>query len=315
MELLVSFLNLDDLLNYISTSMSNILAYQDEPTRQEKEMEELSRLSDALPAKLHLHSISVADQLFDYLLQNKPSIYHHRLLTLCLNLMKVEDRLHRIKCIILLIVNNEQTAQSCELLCKLLSTIQISASMPLNIDWKHLESTLVYQHDPKFLTHVWHFLSKYYQTDLEQILLHTLPRIKTNDELLLSLLIALQSIRVFVSMSSFWYLIQRSLGDSKSNNDRTRKCGLYLFRQILANDEYKHIEIREEKFSRLVILIDEKAKQFWVDFIILYEAFEDGIDHLIKPLLTKFDRLLSFSLEHGSSPFFVFKLNINFLCL
>ncbi|CAF3635632.1 unnamed protein product, partial [Rotaria sp. Silwood2] len=97
---------------------------------------------------------------------------------------------------------------------------------------------------------------------------------------------------------SFWYLIQRSLGDLTSNNDRIRKCSLYLFQQILTNDEYKHIEIKEENFNRLLILIDEKTKQFWVDFIVLYEVLEDGVVHLIKPLLTKFDRLFNFSLEH-----------------
>ncbi|CAF3276810.1 unnamed protein product [Rotaria socialis] len=90
-------------------------------------------------------------------------------------------------------------------------------------------------------------------------------------------------------MPSFWYLIQRSSGDCTSNNDRTRKCALYLFQQILTNEEYKHIEIKEEKFNRFLILIDEKTKQFWIDFIVLYEALDDGVVHLIKPLLTKFD--------------------------
>ncbi|CAF3362998.1 unnamed protein product [Rotaria socialis] len=85
-------------------------------------------------------------------------------------------------------------------------------------------------------------------------------------------------------MPSFWYLIQRSSGDCTSNNDRTRKCALYLFQQILTNEEYKHIEIKEEKFNRFLILIDEKTKQFWIDFIVLYEALDDGVVHLIKPL-------------------------------
>ncbi|CAF4928813.1 unnamed protein product, partial [Rotaria sp. Silwood2] len=107
---------------------------------------------------------------------------------------------------------------------------------------------------------------------------------------------------------SFWYLIQRSLGDLTSNNDRIRKCSLYLFQQILTNDEYKHIEIKEENFNRLLILIDEKTKQFWVDFIVLYEVLEDGVVHLIKPLLTKFDRLFNFSLEHELSLTWLFIL-------
>jgi hypothetical protein len=62
----------------------------------------------------------------------------------------------------------------------------------------------------------------------------------------------------------------------------------------------------------LLILIDEKTKQFWIDFIVIYEALEDGVVHLIKPLLTKFDRLLKFSLDEGNS-LFIFKLISNVL--
>ncbi|CAF0979391.1 unnamed protein product [Rotaria sordida] len=308
MELLVSFLNRDNLSHYITTSMSNILTYQNESNKQEKEIEELSQLLDALPTNIHFDSISIASQLFDYLLQNSPSTHQYRLLSSCLNLMKIEDRLQRIKTILLLILDNEQTVQLRELLCKLLNTIEHSASLSLNFDWTQLESAINDQHDPKFLTYIWRFFSKNHQTNLEQILVRTLPIIKTNDELFLLLLIDLRSTKVFVSMSSFWYLIQRSLGDSTSNNDRIRKCALYLFQQILTNDEYKHIEIKEEKFNRLLILIDEKTKQFWIDFIVVYEVLEDGVVHLIKPLLTKFDRFLNFSLEHGLSLTWLFIL-------
>jgi hypothetical protein len=307
MEILVPYLNCDDLSRHISVSMSNILTYQNELTRQEKEIEELSRLLDALPTNLQLNSISIACQLFDYLLQCSPSIHHYRLLSSCLNLMKIEDRLHSIKTILLIILDNEQTIQLRELLCKLLNTIETSTSVSLNFDWIQLETAMRCQHDAKFLTYIWRFLSKHYQTNLEQILIRTLPLIQNNDELFLLLLIDLQSTKIFISMSSFWYLIQRSLSDSTSNNDRIRKCGLYLFKQILTNDEYKHIEITEEKFNRLLILIDDKTKQFWIDFIVLYEALEDGVVHLIKPLLSKFDRLLNFSLEQ-SSFFFIIKI-------
>jgi hypothetical protein len=155
------------------------------------------------------------------------------------------------------------------------------------------------QHDPKFLTYIWRFLSKHHQPNLEQILIRTLPVLQNNDELLLLLLIDLRSIKIFLSMPSFWYLIQRSFGDHTSNNDRIRKCALYLFKEIISNDEYKYIEIKEEKFNRLLILIDEKTKQFWIDFIVLYEALEDGVVHLIKPLLIKFDRILDFSHEQS----------------
>jgi len=297
MEILVPFLNPNDLLRHISVSMSNILTYQNESTKQEKEIEDLSRLFDVLPSNLQLDSIPIACQLFDYLLQNSPSINHYRLLSSCLNLMKIEDRLHHIKNILLIILDNEQTIQLRELLCKLLNTIERSTSKSLNFDWIQLESAMRYQPDPKFLTYIWRFLSKHHQTNLEQILIRTLPLIQNHDELFLLLLIDLQSTKIFISISSFWYLIQRSLGDNTSNNDRLRKCALYLFKQILINDEYKHIELKEEKFDRLLILIDDKTKQFWIDFIVLYEALEDGVVHLIKPLLTKFDRLLSFSLE------------------
>lgn len=299
MEILVPFLNRDDISRHISISMSNILAYQNESNRQEKEIEELNRLLDALPSNLQLNSIPIACELFDYLLQNSPSIHHYRLLSSCLNLMKIEDRLQRIKNILLTILDNEQTIQLRELLCKLLNTIEPSTSVSLNFDWLQLESAMRYQHDLKFLTYIWRFLSKYHQTNLEQILIRTLPTIQNNDELFLLLLIDLRSTTIFLSMPSFWYLIQRSLGDNTSNNDRIRKCALYLFKQILTNDEYKHIEIKEEKFDRLLILIDDKTKQFWIDFIVLYEALEDGVVHLIKPLLTKFDRILNFSLEQS----------------
>jgi hypothetical protein len=309
MEILVPFLNHDDLSHHISTSMSNILTYQNELTRQEKEIEGLTQLLDALPTKFHLDSVPIACQLFDYLLKNNPQ---YRLLSSCLNLMKIEDRLQRIKTILLIILDNEQTVELRELLCKLLNTIETSTSVSLNIDWTQLETAMRYQHDPKFLTYIWRFLSKHYQTNLEQILIRALPTIPNNDELFLLLLIDLQSPKNFISMPSFWYLIQRSLDDSTSNNDRTRKCSLYLFKQILTNDEYKHIELKEEKFNRLLILIDEKTKQFWIDFIVIYEALEDGVVHLIKPLLTKFDRLLKFSLDEGNS-LFIFKLISNVL--
>jgi hypothetical protein len=299
MEILVPFLNRHDLSRHISSAMSNILTYQNDSTRQSKEIEELNRLFDVIPSNLHLDSVPIASQLFDYLLQNSPSINHYRLLSSCLNLMKTEDRLQCIKQILLTILDKEQTVQLRELLCKLLSTIDSSTSLSLNFDWIQLESAMHSQHDPKFLTYIWRFLSKHHQTNLEQILIRTLPIIDNNDELFLLLLIDLRSIKMFVSMPSFWYLIQRSLGDRTSNNDRIRKCALYLLKQILANDEYKHIEIKEEKFDRLLVLIDEKSKQFWNDFIVLYEAFEDGVVHLIKPLLTKFDRLLNFSLEQS----------------
>ncbi|CAF1052840.1 unnamed protein product [Rotaria sp. Silwood1] len=308
MELLVPFLNRDNVSHHISISMSNILTYQNESSKQEKEIEELSRLLDALPTNINLDSISIASQLFDYLLQNLPTIHQYRLLSSCLNFMKIEDRLQRIKTILLLILDNEQTVQLRELLCKLLNSIEYSTSLSLDFDWTHLETAMHYQHDPKFLTYIWRFFSKNHQTNLEQILVRTLPIIKTNDELFLFLLIDLRSTNVFVLMPSFWYLIQRSLGDSTSNNDRIRKCAIYLFQQILTNDEYKHIEIKEEKFNRLLILINEKTKQFWIDFIVLYEALEDGVVHLIKPLLTKFDRLLNFSLEYGLSLTWLFIL-------
>jgi hypothetical protein len=299
MEILMPFLNRDGLLQYISTSMSNILIYQNESSKYEKEIEELSRLLDALPTNLHLDSIPIACQVFDYLLQNSPSIHHYRLLSSCLNLMTIEDRLHRIKTLLLTVLDSEQPLQLRELLCKLLNTIDISASVSFNFDWTQLESAMRDRHDPKFLTYIWRFLSKHNQANLEEILLRTLPIIQNNDELFLLLFIELRSTKIFVSMPSFWYLIQRSLGDSTSNNDRTRKCAFYLLKQILTNDEYKHIELREEKFNRLLVLIDDKTKQFWMDFIVLYEVLEDGVVHLIKPLLTKFDRLLKYSLDQG----------------
>jgi hypothetical protein len=305
MEILVPYLNCNDLSHHISASMSNILTYQNDLTRQEKEIEELSQLLNAFPTNLQLNSIPIACQLFDYLLQSSPSIYHYRLLSSCLNLMKIEDRLHRIKNILLTILDNDQTIQLRELLCKLLNTIETSISVSLNFDWIQLETAMHCQHDTKFLTYIWRFLSKHHQTNLEQILSRTLPLIENNDELFLLLLIDLQSIKIFISIPSFWYLIQRSLSDRTSNNDRIRKCGLYLFKQILTNDEYKHIEIKEDKLNRLLILIDDKTKQFWIDFIVLYEALEDGVVHLIKPLLNKFDRLLNFSLEQSILFFFI----------
>lgn len=310
MEILVPFLNRNDLSQHISTSMSNILTYQNDSTKQIKEMQELSRVLDILPNNLQLDSIPIACQLFDYLLQNSPTSYHYRLLSSCLNFMKIDDRLQHIKNILLTILDNEQTTQLRELLCKLLNTIDISTTASLDFNWVQLESAMYDQHDPKFLTYISRFLSKYHQTNFEEILLRTLPIIDNNDELFLLLLIDLQSIKIFVTLPSFWYLIQRSLADKTSNNDRKRKCALYLLKQILTNDECKHIEIKEEKFDRLLILIDDKTQQFWMDFIILYEALEDGVVHLIKPLLIKFDRILNFSLEQ--SIFFLYIFQIKF---
>lgn len=299
MELLTSFLNLDNLLKHISVSMSSILSHENDSSKQQKEIEQLSQLFDTLPANIHLDSIAVAGELFDYLLQNSASVHQYRLLSSCLHLMNMEDRLHRIKTILLMILDHEQPVQLRELLCKLLNAVEHSTSLSLNFEWSQLESAMHHQHEPKFLVSIWRFLSKHHRSNLEQILVRNLPIIKNNDELLLLLLIELQSTKDFILVPSFWYLIQRSLGETTSNNDRTRKCAFYLFQQILTSDEYKHIEIKEEKFNRLLILIDEKTKQFWNDFMVLYEALEDGFVHLIKPLLPKFDRLLNFSLEHG----------------
>lgn len=299
MELLASFLNRNDLSNHIVTSMQNILAYQDQSSRQEQEIQGLSQILDALPNNIQLESIDIACQLFDYLIHNSPSNHHYRLLSSCLNLMKIEDRLERIKTILSIILDNEQTIELRELLCKLLNTMEKSISLSLDFNWEQFESAMQYQHNPKFLTYIWRFFSQHHPCKLEEILIRKLPIVKNNDELLLLLLIDLQSIKQFITTPSFWYLIQRSLNDSTPNNDRIRKCALYLFQQILANNEYKHIEIKEDKFNRSLILIDEKTKQFWTDFMVLYEALEDGIVHLIKPLLIKFDRILSFSLEHG----------------
>lgn len=300
MEILVPFLNREDLSRHISSRISTILTYQNDSTRrQDKDIEELTRLLDALPSNLHLDSIPIAGQFFDYLLQNSPSIQYYRLLSTCLNLMKPEDRLPRVKQILLTILDNEQAVPLRELLCKLLMTIDSSTLVSLNVDWMQIESAIRSQHDPKFLTYIWRFLSKQYQKNLEEILVRTLPIIDNNDELLLLLLIDLPTIQTFLSMPRFWYLIQRSLTDRTSNNDRIRKCALYLLKQILTDQTNKRIEIKDEKSDRLLVLIDEKSKQFWVDFVVLYEALEDGIVHLIKPLLTKFDRLHSFSLEQS----------------
>ena len=300
MEILVPFLNREDLSRHISSRISNILTYQNDSTqRQDKDIEELTRLLDALPSNLHLDSIPITGQFFDYLLQNSPSIQHYRLLSACLNFMKPEDRLLRVKQILLTILDNEQAVSLRELLCKLLMTIDSSTLISLNIDWMQIESAIRSQHDPKFLTYIWRFLSKHYQKNLEEILVRTLPIIDNNDELLLLLLVDLPTIQSFLSMPTFWYLIQRSLTDRTSNNDRIRKCALYLLKQILTDQTNKRIEIKDDKSNRLLVLIDEKSKQFWVDFVVLYEALEDGIVHLIKPLLTKFDRLHSFSLEQS----------------
>lgn len=314
MEILVPFLNRDNLSHHISSSMSNILNYQTDIIKQNKEIEELSRILDIIPNNFQLDSIPIANQLFDYLLQNSPTIHYFRLLSSCLNLMKIDDRLQRIKIILLTILDNEQPTQLRELLCKLLNNIDSSISISLNFDWIHLESAMHHQHDPKFLTYIWRFLSKHHQTNLEQILLRILPNLQTNDELLLLLLIDLQSINHFLTLPSFWYLIQRSLCDKTSNNDRIRKCSLYLLKQILVNEEYKSIEIKDEKFDRLLILINEKTKQFWIDFIVLYEALEDGVVHLIRPLLIKFDRLFNFALEQSIELRFYFEIILVCYC-
>ncbi|UJR37543.1 hypothetical protein I4U23_030245 [Adineta vaga] len=308
MEILLPFLNRHDLSQHISASMSNILTHQNELIQQEKEIEKLSRLFDALPSNFQLDPLPITCQLFDSLLQNVPSIHHYRLLSSCLHLMKIEDRLHRINKILLIILDHEQTIELRELLCKLLNTIDLTTSMTLNVDWANIESAIRSQQDPKFLTYIWRFLAKFDQTNLEQMLVRTLSIIQNNDELLLLLTIELKSIKIFVTMPSFWHLLQRALGDSPSNTDRTRKCGLYLLKQILITDEYQHIELKDDQFNRFLILIDDKLKSFWMDFVVLYEALEDSIVHLIKPLLTKFDRLYKLSLENGLSLTWLFIL-------
>ena len=297
MDILAPFLNRDELAHRISTSMSDILACQNEPQIGEQETA-LGQLLDALPASLELGPLPVAGAFFDSLLRHGPSMTHYRLLSSCLKLMHADERLHRMQNILLMILDLEQTTQLRELLCKLLNTTE---SASLNLDWTQFESAIAGQHDPKFITYAWRFLSKHHAAQLEQILLRTLSSAgQDNDELSLLLLIESRSTASFVPLPSFWCLLKRSLGDTLSNNDRTRKLALYLLKQVLVDEEPKHVEIKDERANRYLVLIDQRLKQFWIDFIVIYEALEDGVVHLIKPLLTKFDRLLSVSLEHGN---------------
>jgi hypothetical protein len=300
MEILVPFLNYDQLARHISTSMSNILTYQHDSSRQDKEIRELTQLFDALPVNVALDSISLACQLFDYFLQNLPSNHCYRLLSSCLTLMNNDDRLQRINHILITILDHEQAASLRELLCKLLISIESSASESIKIDWTYVESTIHDQQDSKCLMYVWRFLSKHHRTRLEQILVRLLSDNDKNDQLCLLLLIELESIPAFVFMSTFWQLLQRSLGNSRSNDDRTRKCALYLLKHIIVDVECPRIEIKDEKSNQFLVLIDDKSQQFWMDFIVIFDALEDGIVHLIKPLLIKFDRLLQYTLETGS---------------
>jgi len=110
MDILIPFLNYDEISHHISRSMSNILTYQNQLTKQEKEIDELIRLLDVLPSNFHFDSLPIACQLFDYLLENSPSIQHYRLSSSCLNLMKIEDCPERIKTILstILSIMNKQ---------------------------------------------------------------------------------------------------------------------------------------------------------------------------------------------------------------
>ena len=275
--------------------MSNILT-----SKQEKEIQSLSELLDVLPTNANLQSIPIAGQLFDHLLQNAPSMDHYRLLSSCLSLMTSEDRLRRIENILRMILDHEQTVALRELLGKLLSTIAPSALSSLKVDWTSLESVIVDPHDPKFFVYVWRFLSKHYQPKLDEILARALSLHQANEELLLLLLIDSRSKKAFVSMPRFWSLIQRSLGDSTPNNDRPRKCSLYLLKEILTREEFHPIELKDDKVhQRSLIVITEKTRAFWSDFVVVYEALEDGVVHLIRPLLSKFDRLLTHTHDSG----------------
>ena len=299
MDSLVSFLNHDELTRHVSTAMSNILTSQQEPSKREKEIQSLSQLLDVLPKSANLHSIRIAGQLFDDLLQNAPTLDHYRLLASCVSLMSPDDRLRRIESILRTILDHEQTVALRELLGKLLSTIDPSIFPSLKIDWPLLESLIADPHDPKFFIYVWRFLSKHDQDKLDEILTRALSVPQANEELLLLLLIDCRSRKAFVSMPRFWSLIQRSLGDSTPNNDRPRRCALYLLKEILSRDEFHPIEIKDDKVHRSLILISEKTRTFWSDFVVVYEALEDGVVHLIRPLLSKFDRLLSTALDSG----------------
>ena len=297
MDTLTPFLNRDELTHRISTSMSDILACPNELQIDERQTV-LGHLLDALPPSLQLDPLPVAGAFFDSLLRHAPAMTHYRLLSSCLKLMHADERRHRMPNILLTILDLEQTTQLRELLCKLLNTTE---SVPLNLDWTQFESIIAGQHDPKFITYVWRFLSKHHAVQLEQILLRTLSStVHGNDELSLLLLIESRSTAMFVPLPSFWCLLKRSLGDTLSNNDRTRKLALYLLKHVLVDEAQKDVQIKDERSNRYLALIDQRLKQFWIDFIVIYEALEDGVVHLIKPLLTKFDRLLNISLEHGN---------------
>ncbi|CAF3757062.1 unnamed protein product [Rotaria sp. Silwood1] len=65
--------------------------------KRENEIEELSLVLGAIITNTHFNSILIVSQIFDYLLQNSPSIRQFRLLSSRLNLIKLEDHLQRIK--------------------------------------------------------------------------------------------------------------------------------------------------------------------------------------------------------------------------
>ncbi|XP_054715433.1 probable methyltransferase TARBP1 [Uloborus diversus] len=100
--------------------------------------------------------------------------------------------------------------------------------------------------------------------------------------------------------SMFWKLIQCGLSSSESY---MRKQCLYVFKLLLAllDKENKKINVLEDgipffQWSSTCISI-------WADVITLFETLEEKQVHIIKPVLPKFERLVSLTVKETTSSF------------
>ncbi|CAF1228447.1 unnamed protein product [Didymodactylos carnosus] len=189
--------------------------------------------------------------------------------------------------------------------------------IPLNIDWLKIENLLLQRQpqnelDSKLVIRFWLFYSKInneYEKKLISILLRTFESLTNSEsilfiELLLGLLCSSSSshfLTYYSHLHSFWLLIQRSLANN--DNDKLRKYALYLLKYALATNEKERIDLRNDQQHKLIVIDNNntKLKQFWNEFIVIYECVENATVHLIKTVLSKFDILLKITINEDLS--------------
>lgn len=303
MEVLASFLNGEVLVDRISSLMSDIVKSRDDLTEQENKLKKLKEIFEIVPSTFELKPIENCSIFFDFLVERSPTVENLGLLGSTLNLMTNAERTERVETILSKLVDQENFSSNREIFVKLLNKIEISNFSSMKIDWKSVEKSFSVEQNPNLLVSISRFLSKNFPKKFEEIFQGILFEEKFRDENLLFVLVEFDLPESVLSSPIFWLLIQRSLANGNSNDDRIRKSAFFLLQKIVSQRKVRSIRLENQQ---ILFASNDKIDSFWSDYLIIYEALENGVAHLIKPLLTKFDRIRDFSIENGSIEKFSF---------